>query len=323
MKKLFPLIFLVFLLTPLLAQEEAAEEAPAEGWDIGAGLGLDLAQLLQINPRIGAGQNRIGLGGALTLNANYTKDRLSWDNLGSWQFGVQKLGAGSLPQGDNIPFQKTIDELRLNSKLGYKVSQNSKFSYAANFSFLSLLTPAYPGTDQIPGPLLSDVDNGQVQAKFLSPATVTFSVGIDYKPIEGLSIFYSPLGYKAIYVADDAIAALNVHGNEEGKNSFHNLGSLLRTTYNDKYANDKIIFTSNLILYSNYLMEPQNIDIDWTNEFGFAILEGLQLSVLANLFYDHDVKVQITDNDAPGGINGVGRRVSFTQQLLLKYTRQF
>ena len=83
-------------------------------------------------------------------------------------------------------------------------------------------------------------------------------------------------------------------------------------------------------MYSNYLNNPQNIDIDWVNELAFNIYKGLQLSVLVNVFYDDDVSVQISDSDAVGGIKRdadgnpvTGKRVSITEQMLLKYIYVF
>lgn len=101
------------------------------------------------------------------------------------------------------------------------------------------------------------------------------------------------------------------------------MGSLLKFNYEDKYANKKITVASNLALYSNYLKNPQNIDIDWTNELGYTIIKGLQLSMTLNIFYDDDVLVQITDWDAVGGVSGLGKRVSLTQQFLIKYNLTF
>jgi hypothetical protein len=71
------------------------------------------------------------------------------------------------------------------------------------------------------------------------------------------------------------------------------------------------------------LRNPQNIDVDWTNEFAIEIFKGLQLAVTVNVFYDDDVRVQITDYDAVGGVSGLGKRVSLTQQLLIKYNLIF
>ena len=311
----------------------AQEDAPAEeetkeetAWKTGAGIGLDFSQLFQLNPRQGAGQNRLGFGGAVNIFANYKEGRLAWENLGNWQFGIQRLGAGVVAQGTDekkVPFQKAIDELRLNSKVGYKTSETSKFFYAADFSFLSQFTPTYLGNDDYPGNFISNFPDTTANSKFLSPATFNLSVGIDYQPTENLSLYYSPLGAKLILVADDAIAALNVHGNDEGKNTFFGLGSMLRMKYATTYFEERLAYTSNLLLFSNYLENPQNIDIDWANEFALNIVKGFQIALTLNLFYDDDVLVQISDPDEPNGVSGLGKRVSLTQQLLIKYNVVF
>jgi len=78
-----------------------------------------------------------------------------------------------------------------------------------------------------------------------------------------------------------------------------------------------------MILYSNYLRNPQNVDVDWTNELVYTISKPLRLSLNMNVFYDDDVLVQITDFEAQGGVQGVGKRVSVTQQFLMKYAINF
>lgn len=338
-----PLLSLILMMMAvnLRAQDApAAAPAPAEEppvWTKGAGIGLDFAQLLQINPRQGAGQNRLGLGGSINIFGNYRKGRVAWDNLGSWQFGVQRLGSGVIAQGSDtkIPFQKAIDELRINSKIGYKVTENSKFFYAGDLSLLSQLTPTYIGTDDFPGNFLSDISgmNATPLSKLFSPATITISAGIDFKPTKNLSFYYSPIGGKFIIVTDDIIAARGIHGNPVTKdaggnivgfeNTSSQLGSLLRMNYTGKYLEDRFAYTSALTLFSNYLLKPENVDLDWTNELAFSIFKGFQAALTVNVFYDDDVLVQITDNDAPNGVSGLGKRVGITQQLLLKYALVF
>ncbi|MGB3547925.1 MAG: DUF3078 domain-containing protein [Saprospiraceae bacterium] len=328
--------------TTLQAQdaEETTPEPPKIGWERGLGLGFDFAQLLQINPKQGAGQNRIGFGGAANFFANNRQELSLWENTAAWQFGLQRLGSGVIAQGpdsDKIPFQKAIDEFRFNSKYGYKMAPNSKWYYAANATFISQITPTYQFPDVYPGNFVSDfIDSGNTPiAKFLAPATATASIGVDYKPSDNLSIYFSPLGAKFIIVANDSIAARGIHGNpvEGERNEFgffptydkvdSQFGALARIGYADKFADDKAAFTSNIILYSNYLRNPQNVDVDWTNSLGYEIFKNFQLNLLVNVFYDDDVNVQITDNDFPNGINGMGKRVSITQQLLLNYSLVF
>jgi hypothetical protein len=329
------LFFICFLLASVNAQDTSVPKDSF--WTTGAGIGLDFSQLFQLNPKQGAGQNRLGFGGAINAFAKYKKDCLAWDNVGAWQFGVQRLGAGVLAQGtetSKIPFQKAIDQLRLGSKLGYQSSENSKWFYAADFTFLSQLTSTYPGTDEYPGNFLTSLEDGiKRNSALFAPATITLSLGMDYKPNDNFSLYLSPLGAKFIIVSDDDIAALGVHGNPVERDadgniiSFENvdsqLGAVLRANFTDKFYNDRLAFTSGLTLYSNYLRNPQNIDVDWTNEFAIEIFKGLQLAVTVNIFYDDDVRVQITDYDALGGVSGLGKRVSLTQQLLIKYNLIF
>jgi Protein of unknown function (DUF3078) len=335
MKQLFYLTtFLLLTVSSVFAQTDTSY------WKRGAGLGADFAQLLQLNPRAGAGQNRLGLGGAINFFGNYKKDRIAWDNLGVWQFGVQRFGSGILQGGGNIPFQKAIDELRASSKLGFQTTTNSKFFYAVDFNFLTQLTPTYQGPSSYPGLFLSNIRNSSLLSNLFSPAVINLSLGIDYKPNDKFSFFYSPLGAKWVIVGDDDIAELGVHGNPVTKNaagtvtSFNNvdaqLGSLLRAKYANKFLEGKLAYTSNLLLFSNYLRNPQNIDVDWNNNFDMTIFKNIKLGFTVNVFYDDDMRVQITDNGFPGGIrldrnqNPVtGKRVSLTQQLLLKYAVTF
>jgi len=317
---------------PGTAQDTSPQEdSIPKYWKIGAGIGLDFAQLLQINPRQGAGQNRLGFGGALTSYAKLKKDLLAWDNTLVWQFGVQKFGSGQLANGVNLPFQKAIDEFRISSKLGVRASDSSNLFISADFNLLSQITPTFNGTNQYPGNFLTDITRSKAipLARFFAPATATASIGLDYKPSPQLSIFFSPAGSKFIIVTDDDIARKGVHGNPVTKNaagtviSFKNMdaqiGSLCKINYANKFMDKKLTLTSQLILYSNYLRNPQNIDVDWNSQFSMTLLKNLQISLIANVFYDDDVRVQITDYSAPGGVTGLGKRVSFTQQLLLKY----
>ncbi|GAA5222409.1 DUF3078 domain-containing protein [Membranihabitans marinus] len=308
------------------------------GWLIGGGIGLDIGQLAFVNPKLGSGENRFGLGGALTYFANLTDKRLTWSNNISFNMAMQKLGTGLIRANsdEKIPFQKSIDELRLNSKLGFSVSEKSKFNYAIDFGFLSQLTPTH----------ISSVDGGnyvknidiletRLSAKLFSPATITLGVGIDYKPNKSWSIYLSPITYKGVIVADDEIAALGIHGNPwtsatDFQNADNQMGGLLKVGYSGSLIPKRISYSSTLALFSNYLNNPQNIDVDWVNELSFNIYKGLQLSVLANVFYDDDVNVQFSDKNAVGGIERddegnpvIGQRVSFTQQILLKYIYTF
>ena len=317
---------------------QTTQEETDRNWKTGAGIGLDAAQLLQINPRVGAGQNRLGFGGAVNAFAKYSRKRLVWDSQGNWQFGVQRLGSGVIGSGADvkIPFQKGIDKFQLESKLGYKITESGRLYFATNANLMSQLTPTYLGTESYPGNFLTDISglNATPQSAFLSPADLGLSAGIDFKPTDNWSIYYSPLASRVIIVAKDEIAALGVHGNPVTKDasgtivSYKNadvqMGSQFRVAYRNKFAQGKLSYTTALQLYTNYLKDPQNIDLQfWNNEFALQILQNFQLNMTVNMYYDHDILVQITDYNSANGVAGLGRRLSITQQLLLKYAITF
>ena len=330
---------LLLLFTTVCFSNPYSTDPPADsllGWQTTAGIGLDLGQLLVINPRPGSGQNSLGLGGNLGITANYKGKGKFWENSFSWNGSVQKLGSGVLETGgERIPFQKNLDEFRIGSKYGIATSAVSKFFYAIDFSLLSQILSSYAGTDnQV---YLKEINSTNLSSTnvshLLAPAYINLSLGMEYKASPALSVYFSPAAMKLILITSDEIAQLGIHGNQledendpsKGyKQSDVQLGTNLKLKYLRKFLEDKLHWSSGLSLYSNYLREPQNIDIDWVNELAVALFKNVQLSLQTSLLYDHDIKVQISDRDAPGGFTGeLGRRVSFTEQLSVKYSRKF
>lgn len=335
MKKLFPLLFASFFVQPVFAQETAA--APDTlGWTTGGGIGLDLAGMALLNPKVGAGANRFGIGGLGTLFANRKAEKWFWNNQFSLQLSAQRLGRTSAAQ-PKAGFQKSLDVLRLNTRYGYRLGNNNKWFAALDGFAQTLLLKTHASN------YLKPIDDGdRVVAKFFSPLLATLSPGIDYKPNPHLTFFYSPCGIQVIYVADDSIAATGVHGNEvtraadgritDFKNTFFGLGSEFKAGYTNKYFGDRLSVNSNLRLFSNYLNEPQNIDVLFSNNFSIALFKGLSLDLLAEYFYDHDVLVK---KDADGDkiydvtVNGdgtttgpdrLGRGGQTTGAFVLKYS---
>ncbi|MCW5922687.1 MAG: DUF3078 domain-containing protein [Saprospiraceae bacterium] len=327
MKALYTILIALFCFNLLTVNAQEASDARLNevtsmaqkdtfGWTVGGGLGLDLAGMGISNPRVGGGGGRFGIGGLGTLFANRKEDKWFWNNAFSLQLSAQKLRSAdpSLPRG----FLKNLDVSRLTSRYGRKMGSD-KWFVAADFFAQTLLLQTYQSNYLSP---VSDED--RVVAKLFSPLQITFAPGIDYKPNSHLSFFYSPCGVQYILVADDNIAALNIHGNEEGKNTFFGLGSELKAAYNNKYFGDRLSVTNGLRLFSNYLKEPQNVDVLFTNNFSIALFKGLSLDLLAEYFYDHDVKVQKnfgSEDAAKLPYNGRGGQT--TGAFLLKYSKIF
>lgn len=341
--KAFQTLFALFILLTVITRSYAQETAPAtppqdtSSWTIGGGIGLDLAGMGLLNPKVGSGGNRIGLGGLGTLFANRKEDKWFWDNGLSLQLSTQRLGKTSANQSSG--FQKNLDVLRLTSRYGHQLA-GGKWFVAADFFAQTLLLKTYSSNYLTPVN-----DNDRVVAKFFSPVQVTLSPGINYKPDAHLSFFYSPSGIQLIYVADDSIARTGVHGNDvtrgangsitEYKKSFLGLGSEFKAAYNNKYFGDRLSVTTGLRLFSNYLKEPQNVDVLFSNNFSILLFKGLSLDLLGEYFYDHDVKVQkdvngdgvyevtVNGDGTTSGPDRLGRGGQWTGAFLIKYNMIF
>lgn len=335
----------------------AAQTAPKDSshvdstWVIGGGLGLDFAHLLYVNPRAGAGENRIGIGGNTSFYANYKERRFRFKSAAGINFGIQRLGRGARP------FQKSQDEVRLSALVSYNLTKTNPFAYALDFLFLSQIAPNYEGN-------FLTYQNSPIThpiSQFFAPATLVLSPGMTYKPSSSFTLLVSPASFKTTIVSIDGIARLgnatltnSLHGNPLGKfataedfrkeyginpkgqindstfyaPNFYQIGATIKLAYQQKFFKDdkgkaRISFSTSLNLFSNYLRQPQNIDVEWISQTDVVIFKGLSLTFITNLFYDYDILVQLDkDKDINTGINGyetTGRAPSYMQTLLLKY----
>lgn len=301
-----------------LKKEEVKDEK--EGWKSGGSFGLSLDQLALFNPRVGAGENRIGFGGIGTIFANKKDGKFTWGNNLTMQLGVQKIGENK--------WQKNIDAFRLGTKLGYQ-SKNPKLFYALLGTLETQLTPTYIGN------YLSANNAGDfINSKFLAPAFIEIIPGIDYRHDSHLSILFSPIASKIILVADQDIANLNDNGkslfgmelkdaNVPGvyKTARYFFGASLAGRYTNKFLNDKILLNSRLDLFTNYLKDPQNIDVRFINDIGVAVFKKISINLILDYFYDNDVLVQKKDSN--GKYTLLGNGGSLTEQLVVKYNTTF
>ncbi len=300
-----------------------AKKEVKEGWVRGGGIGIDLSGLGLINPRIGAGDNKFGIGGLGSFFIDYKRGKAYWSNGLTFQLAAQRFRV------NKSQFQKSLDVIRFNSRYGYQIK--NKLFGAIDLGAETMLLPSYPGN------LLKPAEpTDAIQANLFSPIRVTLSPGLDYKHNDHFSVFFAPFGLKIIYVADQAIANLGIHGTQPVDENdptrgyekmFLQAGANLQLKYANKFFADHLSYTFALDLFSNYLHNPQNLDVLWGNTVDIAITKNLSLSLLGELFYDHDIDVNV-DRNNNGIYEGkdageVGKRASMTGAYYLKYNKIF
>lgn len=70
---------------------------------------------------------------------------------------------------------------------------------------------------------------------------------------------------------------------------------------------------NDLELYTDYINNFGNIDVDWVLSFQFKINKVFQASFRTHLIYDDDIKIKETNED--GEVETLGARVQLKQQL--------
>lgn len=262
-------------------------------WNTGGQFDINLAQGSQSNWAAGGDDFSFSINSYLGLYGFYKKDRYSWDNTLDLNYGF--LNTTSLGS------RKNDDRIDLLSKGGYQIAP--KLSLAALFNFHSQFSRGYNYNTDGSKELLSD---------FLSPGYILLSLGLDYKPAEGLSIFVSPITSRWTMVKNDSLSAKGAYGVQPGKKSKNEIGAFVTVNYLQNITKT-ITYKGRLDLFSNYQHNPQNVDVLFNNMFTAKLSKVLAASLSLDMIYDDDVKLFGPGHDSPAwqikSLIGVGLSV--------------
>lgn len=268
-------------------------------WKVTGNINIGFNQAALFNWAPG-GENMIGLTSIGFLRATYDKKKLNWTNTIDLGFGMQKLG--------DREFRKNDDRIELNSQLNYKAAKHWYYSILMNFR--SQFAPGYEYPNDSTKRLVS---------KALSPGFLTVGLGMDYKPVEWFSLFLSPVTSKTVFVLDNISLDATKYGIEPGEKVFQNLGAFMNARFN-KEVMKNVTLNTQLSLFSNYLKEPQNIDINWLTSINMKVNKFLTVAILTELIYDHDIDVPKKNAD---GTFRTGKGTQFREVLSIGVGYQF
>ena len=242
----------------------------------------------------------MSLNGLINLTANYKKDKSAWDN--SFDFGYGKLKRMD-DNGDPI-WVKTDDKINITSKYGYQASK--VWYYSAFFNFKTQFDKGYnyPNTDD----KISD---------FMAPAYLLFALGMDYKPNDNLTVLIAPLTMKSTIVNSTILSDQGAFGVDPGKKLRSEFGSSINAQYKKDEIVKNVNFLTKIDLFSNYLKNPQNVDVNWETLFVLKVNKFISATVAANLVYDDDT--DYIDKDG----NNMGPKVQFKEVIGVGFTYKF
>ncbi len=296
-----------FSIEPIEQSIDTIKVKPKEKyWKVFGNTSLNFNQVSFSNWASG-GEDALSGTAGLTLNANYHKKNLAFENSGIFFYGLiysQEKG-----------LMKMEDRLELNSKLDYKAVNSWHYSILS--SLKSQFAPGY-----------SYPDKTNAVSRFFAPGYLTISIGMDYTPKKYISLFLSPASGKFTFVLDQTLADAGAYGvkpaikDSLGRILYHGepVKPELGATVNVKVKYEvfkNVIVDSKLNLYDNYLDEDVrnrwNVDVDWENNINFVINSVISSTFNSRMLYDNNLMVPLYDM-----INGVKTKVGQGPRLQIK-----
>ena len=303
MKKIFiSLALLATVATGAQAQDNTTEaSAPESNWKVNGITGINTAQTALVNWSAG-GENSVAWNLYLNVNANYKKDKWSWDNALVTDFGMTYTTSNE--------WLKNVDKLNLSTKVGHLISSHWSISALGD-----LLTQFARGYDASTNPNVAG-NRDKYISTLLAPGYFTAALGADYKPNDNLSVLFSPVTGKMTFVLDKKLSDAGAFGVKPGKRLLAELGASIVANYKKKLA-ENIDFSTKLTLFTAYNSDFGNIDVNWDMMIAFKINKFLTTTLTTNLIYDDNVK----SVDKAGNLRGP--KVQFREVLGLGLSYSF
>ncbi|WPQ63905.1 DUF3078 domain-containing protein [Chitinophaga sancti] len=246
-----------------------ASDTTNKVWKKGGMFNLNINQGSLTNWAAGGDKFSFSVASSLSAFAFYKKGKHSWDNVLNLAYGyVNTTSLGG---------RKSDDLLSITSKYGYDIGKN--FYLSGLVDLRSQFTDGYLYTDT----------SKTLSSRFFAPAYLVLSPGIDYKPTDQFSIFFSPVTGRYVFVMDDYLASQGAFGVDTGKHIKSEFGAYLTINTVQTLAKG-IVYKGRLDLYSNYRNNPQNVDLYMTNSLNLAVNKHISAVISLDMIYDDDVK---------------------------------
>ncbi len=259
-------------------------------WNKGGKIGVNFNQSTLSNWAAG-GSSSVSGGAYFSQFFDYLKGRSKWNT-------SLELGYGLIKE-EGTPQRKTDDKIILSSSYGYQLSANdTKWFMSALLDFRTQFDEGFDSEE--PDKLISN---------FMAPAYLLSTIGIEWKPTNYFSMGIGPLSSKYTFVFDQTLADAGAYGVDPGKNIRAELGGTVAATF-DKEIFENVQLKSNLMLFSNYMKNPDKIDVNWENTINMKINSVLSANLFNQLIYDYDVRFDVVDDAGTPILDGNGDPVT-------------
>jgi hypothetical protein len=267
MKRLLLLPLLLSSLTSI-GQESEKDTISEQQWKIHGRFDFIFNQSSFSNWSSG-GENTVAGNININYDFNYKKKNINWDSRILAAYGSSYVGEKG--------YRKTDDRFEFNSILGIKVNNYWFISFIGNFK--AQFTKGYDYKKE-PEVLVSN---------FLSPAYLTFGPGLLWKKSDDLN-FNIALATARYTFVDDLFSGQ--YGVKEGRNTAFSLGFNLSGYYKFMLMTN-IEMENILTVYSDYLADVGNIDIDYQINIRFKVNKHIKMHMTFHTIIDDNASSRI------------------------------
>jgi hypothetical protein len=290
MKKLFLLAFVLGFSAVIHAQssekdlvkktEDAAkilDDTINSGWK-SKGKITFLFNQANFNNWVAGGENSFSGNLGIDYQINYKKDNYTWDN--------RLIASYGLLQTQNSSFEKkTDDQVEINSLLAKKAKGLWYYSFLVNFR--TQFTAGYVYSKDVNG-----AEQRQESTNFMSPGYLLVGPGMFWKKNDNLKFNLAPLTSRftfvdSYYTSIPGYVNYSYFGVETNKSMLYQLGFNASAYY--KFNIMENVSAENILsLFSNYLKDPGNIDINYNLKIAMKINKLLTANLDFQVIYDDD-----------------------------------
>ncbi|MFR9620431.1 MAG: DUF3078 domain-containing protein [Rikenellaceae bacterium] len=272
MKKFFGSLLLFVALSA--SQGASAQQADDSSWTLGGNFGLNFTQVSFSNWAAG-GENALGLNAQFNYSADYKEGKHLWNNRVELAYGLNNT--------ETTGTRKTNDKIYLSSTYGYEVANNLYVSGLLTFQsqFADGFSYASDGTRTL-------------TSTVMAPSYLTIGGGLTWTPNDWFTATFTPATWREVFVLNDFLSDAGSYGVDAGSHSFAEAGANLQLTANKDIMKNVNLY-SRLILFSDYLENPQNVDVNLEVQLNMAINEWLSAFVSANMVYDDNINLLRND----------------------------
>lgn len=294
MRKLIFSLFFFILTFSLFAQNIPASNKSKRLWMTEGYLSFNVGQGGSRN--WAAGSQKFTMQAAAYLNLQATR---KWRK-NFWENNLDL--AYAFINTNETGFRKSDDKIDFVSMFRHRITKKDQLVGLG--AWFNLRTQFHDGHDY-------DEDPPSRISGMMAPGYLTLGPGFDIRK-KNASLFVSPFAPRMIVFTNRPYSfayqgGVKPDGSQEIPLSWHynvdpvrkvrfELGALVSVKYKNEIAKN-VTYSTRADFFSNYLDDPQNIDVFWTNVFHLKVNNWLIVNYNFDLIYDDDVKLFGEHND--------------------------